>query len=101
MDYNKLVRDKIPSIIEKDGRRPKIHTAKNNEYKIKLEQKLFEEAREFCEGGEIHELADILEVVYALAKTKHTTAAKLESVRRKRAAERGSFDRRIILDKVQ
>jgi predicted house-cleaning noncanonical NTP pyrophosphatase (MazG superfamily) len=100
MDYDKLIRDKIPSIIKKDGRTPKIHTAKRGEYRIKLNQKLLEEVREFGKSGEIYELADILEVVYALAEAEHVTAARLEALRKKRAAERGAFKKRIILDKV-
>ena len=58
MKYNKLVRDKIPKIIEKDGQTPVIHIANKKEYKQKLLEKLQEEVDEFLKDQNQEELAD-------------------------------------------
>ncbi len=72
--YNKLVRDKIPNIIEEKGETPVIKTLDAIEYKKELEKKLYEEYKEVIEAnGEeyIEELADMLEVIRALAKLEN------------------------------
>ncbi|MBT7706701.1 nucleoside triphosphate pyrophosphohydrolase [archaeon] len=64
MDYNKLVRDKIPEIIAGNGDTAATHIATDEEYRGKLREKLQEEVNEFLEELDNGELADILEVVY-------------------------------------
>ena len=69
--YNKLVRDKIPNIIKEKGETPIIKTLNEIEYKKELENKLYEEYKEVIESNgndRIEELADMLEVIKALAK---------------------------------
>ena len=100
MRYNKLVRDKIPAIIRKKHKVAKTHVASRNEYRKKLYEKLLEEAKEFTKSSEVDELADILEVVYAIAEQKGISKASLESARKKKASQRGGFKKRIILDEV-
>jgi predicted house-cleaning noncanonical NTP pyrophosphatase (MazG superfamily) len=95
---DKLVRDKIPAIIRAKGRVPKTHVATATEYRSRLTQKLVEEAMEYSQSKDPEELADILEVVRSLCTIHRTTFAKLESMRKAKAAERGSFKKRIILD---
>lgn len=68
MTYNKLVRDKIPELIRSHGEIPYIRILCDEEYTVALEQKLDEETAEFHKGKNLEELADILEVVYALAE---------------------------------
>ena len=96
--YNKLVRDKIPEIIEKDGKIATINFAKeDNHYLTLLSKKLVEESQEFVETLDTEELADILEVLLAILHLKKVSFAKLEQNRLKKREERGGFEKRIIL----
>jgi predicted house-cleaning noncanonical NTP pyrophosphatase (MazG superfamily) len=95
---NKLVRDKIPSIIENFGKKVQIHTASEQEYLSGLKDKLTEEVHEFFDSEEIEELVDILEVVYALSEYNGFTIEELEKLREQKAQEKGRFTKRIILE---
>jgi predicted house-cleaning noncanonical NTP pyrophosphatase (MazG superfamily) len=101
MRYNKLVRDRIPEIIRSKGDNPVTHTASDEEFEQKLKEKLKEEADEFFRDGQEEELADILEVVHAICGHKKIDIKKLENLRKKKAAERGAFQDKIILDEVK
>lgn len=100
--YNKLVRDKIPEIIEADGRKCKTTVVENMEnYKQMMISKLKEEVEEYVQSGEVEELADILEVIFALSQNVHEVDVnKLESIRIEKRKERGGFDLKIILNNV-
>jgi len=100
MKYNKLVRDKIPERIKSKSKTPITHIADNEEYWIKLKEKLKEEADEFLEESDKQELADILEVIYAIADFKKISREDLEEMRDKKKKERGGFNERIILEKI-
>ena len=93
MEFNKLVRDKIPQMIEAQGEKPVTRTLGDGEYHAALEQKLLEEAGEYRESRELAELADILEVVFALCEADGHT---LEARREKREI-RGGFAERVFL----
>lgn len=99
-EYNKLVRDKIPDIISENGRTPITRILNKDEYAEALQQKLKEEVAEYLESGEIEELADITEVIYALAKTQGIDQKSLEEIRIKKRTQRGGFDERIFLSRV-
>ena len=101
MKYNKLVRDKIPEIIKKKGEVPITHIASDDEYWKKLKEKLQEEINEFMKDGNAEELADILEVVYAICDYKKIDKKELELLRKKKTKERGGFKERIILDETK
>ena len=95
----KLVRDRIPEIIREDrGETAPFRIASPREYHQLLALKLREEVREYLSDREPLELADILEVVYELAKETGLTPTQLEEMRKKKARERGGFHRRIIMD---
>ena len=93
--YNKLVRDKIPAILDKKGVSYEKRIASVEEYKTELIKKLGEEAVEFSEAGDVEEFADVLEVVEALKKLPEYKT--VEEIRIKKREERGGFDERIIL----
>jgi UDP-glucose 4-epimerase len=97
--HNKLVRDKIPEIITKRGDKPVTHTLGTDSYRQELRRKLQEEVDEFCESGKVEELADILEVVYALAAAEQVSQFQLEEIRKRKRKEIGGFDQRILLNK--
>ena len=97
MIYNKLVRDKIPSIIESQGKTPKVCILDDDAYALALERKLDEEVGEFHKDKNLEELADILEVVYALAENLGCTKEELLEIYRKKHDERGGFRQRILL----
>ena len=98
--HNKLVRDKIPEIIEKAGKKAYTHILSEEEYITELDKKLGEECAEYQADKSIEELADMLEVMYAIAEARGWSVSELEAVRREKAEKRGAFERRIFLERV-
>ena len=101
--YNKLVRDNIPNIIKNNGETPIIRILTNEEYKQELEKKLYEEYQEVLESsGEdrIEELADMLEVIKALAKLENKDLEDIINIANQKNSKRGSFNDKIFLEKV-
>jgi predicted house-cleaning noncanonical NTP pyrophosphatase (MazG superfamily) len=92
----KLVRDKIPDLINSHGEIACISIADHDEYQLLLYNKLQEEVGEYLESRSAEELADVLEVVYALAACAGLDESALERLRIIKANERGRFDRRIV-----
>lgn len=96
----KLVRDKIPDIIRAQGVEPCTRIASPAEYRRLLLDKLREEAYEVFTASDaaacLGELADVLEVVYAIAADLGADAARLDEVRAVKAAERGGFAGRVV-----
>ncbi len=99
--YNKLVRDRIPDIIEADGETPITERVVDDAYHEALREKLDEEVAEYQETGDVEELADVLEVVYALGEQQGVDRSALEEKREQKRAERGGFDRGIVLKRVE
>ncbi len=99
--YDKLVRDNIPDIIVAQGRTPVVMALSDAEFKERLQKKLLEETQEYLESGEIEELADILEVLYALAVEQGVTPDELENIRLKKREKRGGFTKRLLLKSVE
>ena len=98
--YNKLVRDKIPEIIEMSGKRCVIETLTDEDYLKMLDAKLDEELAEYHQDQNLEELDDLLEVIYACAVAHGYSVAELEQVRVDKAAKRGGFVERILLKEV-
>ncbi len=99
--YNKLVRDKIPQIIEQDGRKAVTHILTKEEYLVALEVKLIEEVAEYQEDNSIDEIADVLEVLQAICVARGYTLDQLEEKRKEKAIVRGGFKDMIFLDYVE
>ena len=99
--YNKLVRDLIPEIIEISGKKCSIEILEGEEYIKAIDAKLDEELAEYHNDQNIEELADLLELIYAAARARGYSVEELESVRVKKAQERGGFDKRIFLKDVE
>ncbi len=100
MKYGKLIRDKIPEIIKASRANYETHVAGNDEYQRKLREKLREEVEEFLSEPCIEELADILEVVNALAEFEFDGIKNLEEVRKRKFERRGGFEEKLILDEA-
>jgi len=100
MKNNKLVRDRMPEIIRGNGSVPVTHVAGDDEYYAKLREKLLEEAGEYTRDGKVEELADLVEVVYAILEHKKVSLDDFEEIRKKKAGERGAFRERIILERI-
>lgn len=99
--YNKLIRDKIPEIIEADGGSCKTRVLKEDEYLTELDKKLSEELSEYLESGSIEELADLYEVIRSVAVARGYSTVELEKVRAEKAAQRGSFEKKLLLLEVE
>ena len=99
--YNKLVRDRIPDIIKKQGQNPVTRILDDNEYVEGLIDTLCQEVDEFDEDRNVEELADIIEVLMALAQALGISQKDLLKVRQKKALIRGGFNKRIFLERVE
>ncbi|RNJ27007.1 nucleoside triphosphate pyrophosphohydrolase [Halosegnis longus] len=99
-EYDKLVRDDVPDLLRRDGKRVATHTADDAEYVERLNAKLDEEIAEYREDGTLEELADVLEVVYALAAAEGATRSELEELRAEKADRNGRFIDRVVVESV-
>ena len=97
MVYNKLIRDRIPEIIASKGGSAEIRILSAEEYPVYLEAKLDEEVGEFHRDHTAEELADILEVVYALAAEMGVSREELLDIYQKKHDARGGFEKHLLL----
>lgn len=103
--YNKLVRDKIPQVIEKTNKQFSTRILSKEEYMVEVKKKMNEELEEYQEAATneeaVEELADLLELVHAAVKIHGATIEQLEEVRRAKAEKRDGFEKRIFLIEVE
>lgn len=103
--YNKLVRDRIPEIIEKTGKKFSTKILENDEYITELRKKAYEELDEYMNTNNkedaVEELADLLEIVHALAESHGSSIEEVEELRKNKAAKRGGFKEKIFLIEVE
>lgn len=99
--YNKLVRDRIPEIIQGNGQRCRTRVLTDAEYIAALDSKLMEECAEYKDSRSIEELADIFEVLCAMAACNGFSKEDLIAIQEKKRADRGGFENRILLIDVQ
>jgi predicted house-cleaning noncanonical NTP pyrophosphatase (MazG superfamily) len=98
--YDKLVRDKIPEIIEKSGKKAVFEVLGEKAYKKYLDEKLKEELQEYLINDNTDELADLVDVIYAILKYKGIDVEDFESIRKRKIEERGAFDKKLLLKEV-
>ena len=98
--YNKLVRDRIPEIIETSGNTCVTEILSDEDYLKILDAKLDEELAEYHADQNIEELADLMEVIQACAVARGYSVEELEQVRAEKTAKRGGFERKILLKEV-
>ncbi len=99
--YNKLVRDRIPEIIEASGKSCICETLSKDRYVEMLDAKLNEELAEYQESKSMEELADLLEVVRAVALARGGSMEEVEAIRIAKAKKRGGFEKKILLTEVR
>lgn len=99
--YNKLVRDRIPEIIESDGRKCTTEILSDDRWLQMLDAKLDEELAEYQESKSLEELADLLEVMRAVVKARGWSWEQLEQARQEKAVRRGGFEKKILLKEVR
>ena len=106
MMFQKLVRDNIPAIIEKNGETCMTRTLSGKEYEDALAEKLQEEVTELLNAYTAkqrsvldcaEEMADVMEVLYAMGKTCAVSKQEIEHVRSQKASEKGTFSKKIFL----
>ena len=95
--YDKAIRDKIPEIIEKDGFSCNVETMSDEKFLVEMEKKLSEEVAEYQNDKNPEELADILEVVYRIAKLRGISKEQLEKIRLDKVEKRGAFEDNLFL----
>ena len=95
--FNKAIRDQIPEIIQKDGHTCNIQTLSDEKFLVEIEKKLSEEVAEYQNDKNPEELADILEVIYAIAQLKGISKEELEKIRIKKLQDRGGFEKNLFL----
>lgn len=98
--YHKLVRDRIPEIIEASGKICVVEILSDEDYLRMVDAKLDEELAEYHRDQNIEELADLLEVVYAAAAARGYAPEQLEQVRAEKAVRRGGFEKKLLLKEV-
>ncbi len=101
--FNKLVRDNIPDIIASKGEETVTRVLEDEEYRAELYKKLLEEANEVIESKStdetIEELADVLELIRAIAELNGKELDDVEEVANQKRAKRGGFEKRLFLVK--
>lgn len=100
IQYNKLVRDRIPEIIEASGKTCVTEILSDEAYLKMVDAKLDKELAEYHKDQNIEELADLLEVVHAATIARGYTLEQLEQVRAEKTAKRGGFTRKLLLKAV-
>ena len=102
--FNKLVRDKIPNIIEKNGEQAITRILGDDEYRKQLYKKLLEETNEVIGSKDsnetLEELADVLEVLKSIAELENKNLDDIIEMAREKRLKRGGFEKRIFLEKT-
>lgn len=99
--YDKLIRDQIPEIIEKNGHTVKIRVLSFEEYTDALEKKLTEETEEYLNSKEPIELADILEVIDAIAQNQGISFEELLALKGEKQKNNGGFIKKLYLESTE
>src|SRR3954470_9637140 len=95
----------MKQIILDAGRNPIMKTLNHEEYITELRKKSQEELQEYltAETDEeaLEELADLLEIIHALAKVHSSTIEEVDKIRFEKAEKRGGFSDKVFLIEVQ
>lgn len=95
--YNKLVRDRIPELIQESGRKCSSRILSDDEYYEALLDKIVEEIEEYRESDNEEELADVFEVLDCLVQLKEYEPMHIDYLKLIRREARGSYKDKILL----
>ena len=102
--YNKLIRDRIPEIIKKDGNTADIIILSDEAFKQAIKEKLIEEATEVCNAQNrddiLSELADLQEVMDTIKQLYNINTLEVNTIQAVKALQRGKFEKRLYLKSV-
>ena len=96
----KLVRDDIPAICKENGQSPETRILDNIEYTSELRRKLKEEVDEYLSSNELEELADIIEVIQALAENQGSSLEAIMDIKQTKQDKNGAFRDKVFLISV-
>ena len=98
--YDKLVRDRIPEIIENSGNHCEVEIV-NDEVALEyLYKKLNEEVEELLEDKNLEEIADVVEVLFAIGKKYGYSEEDILRRRSEKKVKSGGFENNIVLKNV-
>ena len=104
IELNKLVRDKVPSLITKDGGSYSLKLLSPLEHQHEITKKLFEELNEYIVATSkeeaIEELVDIVELIYAAVKLHDVSLEEFEEIRLNKKKKKGDFEKGIYLNSI-
>ena len=91
--YYKLVRDKIPNLIKKDGKKTVTKNIKKTDFKYYLKIKLKEEVDEILKTESktelIERIADVLEVIDYINHEYKISKLEIKKARKEKTAKKG------------
>ncbi|MGF1485657.1 MAG: nucleotide pyrophosphohydrolase [Prochloraceae cyanobacterium] len=100
-EHNKLVRDNIPEIIEREEKKYKCKILSQSEFIAALKSKIIEEAQEIAASSDreelIQEVADLYEAVDTLLSAKQIEREKIIKAKQEKQKAKGGFQKRIKL----
>ena len=99
--YNKVIRDKIPEIIEDSGKKGIVTQLTDKEFLPELEKKLKEEIQEYLSSRDIEELADVIEIINRILELREIGREELERIRLEKILKRGGFRNNLFLIEVK
>ena len=98
--YDKLIRDRIPEIIEASGSKCEVEVVSDKVALEYLYKKLSEEVEELLIDKNLDEIADVMEVIFAIGKKFGYSENDVLGRRNEKRDSRGGFDDNLILKKT-
>lgn len=99
--YNKLIRDNNVKIMEDKGCKVTYEILDEKRYGEELDKKLKEEVNEYLADYSVEEIADVMEVIYAILDYRGTSMEDVEKVRINKRDRKGAFKNKIFLKNVE
>lgn len=103
--YNKVIRDHIPEVMLAAGKTFTVRTLEQGDFIAGLKTKLTEELEEVMVATDkesmLEELADLVEVIYAIVEHSEVSIEEFERVRVTKREEKGGFEKGLWLESVK